>query len=107
MGNSAQTTESETESENETAQSEDAMLSAVERVSRNDASELFGIDVVRYEKGKAENRYDFLCLVGELKKDIHDISLFVFGCAGDDHSAFVAHKRVGPDALPVAPKLKR
>ena len=88
---------------------EDAMLSAVERVSRHDAWELFGVDVVRYEKGKAEHRYDFLCLVGDLKHDIHDVSLFVFGCAGDDHSAsaFVVHKRVGPDALPVAPKLKR
>eukprot|EP01083_Nonionella_stella_P083188 229873_1 len=75
-----------------------------------DAQQQFGLDILRYEKGKPGNRHDFLTIVGELKEDVHDICIFMFGHRpynGQTSMPFLLQKRVGPDALPRAATHKK
>ena len=97
--------DNEDESDNDGGDKE--IMNTFEQLSQYDASDEFGIDVVRYEKGKVNQRHDFLKLIGALKEDIFDISVFVFGYNAQTNAPFIVHKRMGPDALPISAKRRQ
>lgn len=89
---------------NDQSMEDEEIMSTFDQLSKYDATEEFGIEIVRYEKGKVNQRHDFLKLTGALKEDIFDISVFVFGYNAQTNAPFIVHKRIGPDALPISAK---